>query len=419
MQNYFVRCVEEAIKAQINTHSAIFLEGIGSCGKATTAQFFSKGSYWLNKKDSIDLAKIDPSVVLNGKQPRLIAEWQNAPEVGSELTERLAENQATGQFILTASSAPEDKKNVVQQNSKQISHILMRPMSLAESKESRELVSLKNLFDDGEQKLLNKNKAHSILDTAFLLCRGGWPSAITESQETALGVTKNCYDNLFSHEFCNGGKFRNKKTSVLQHIVKSYSMQISTDAPITLIRDKITSVMGKRLDDKTMVSYIEALQDLYIIEDLPAWNPKLRSNAIVRLTPARYFTDSSIATSALGIKPDDLLQDLRFFEMLFKNFAMRDLRVYSSVSGIKLSHYRDNLGLECDVVAHLDDTHWAAINIRLGGEARIEEAAQDLKRLKRKVACNAPTFMMVLTATGMCYKRADGVYIVPINCLTY
>ncbi len=417
MQDYFVRCVEEAIKAKISTHSVIFLEGISSCGKATTAQLFSKGSYWLNKKDSIDLAKIDPSIALIGSQPRLITEWQNAPEVASELTELLAENQEVGQFILTASSALEDKKSFAPQNSKQIFHIVMRPMSLTESKESRELVSLKGLFDDGEQKLLNKNKAHSILDTAFLLCRGGWPGAITENQETALSVTKNCYDGLFLHEFCKGGKFRNKKTGVLQHIVKSYSMQISTDAPITLIRDKIGSVTGRRLDDKTMVSYIEALQDLYIIEDLPAWNPKLRSNAIVRLTPTRYLTDPSIATSALNIMPDDLLQDLRFFEMLFKNFAIRDLRVYSSIAGIKLSHYRDNLGLECDVVAHLDDK-WAAINIRLGGEERIEKAVDDLKRLKRKVVCNAPAFMMVITATGMCYKRADGVYIVPINCLT-
>lgn len=419
MADYFARCLDRAIKEKLATHSVVVLEGIKACGKAETAQKFCKGSFWLNKKDAIELAKIDASIVLNGEQPRLIAEWQNAPVISAELAEYLKENQTKGQFIITESTRVEDRENSLETKTKQIEHLAMRPMSLTESLESRGLVSFRSLFDDGNQKLLNKNKSHSILETAFLLCRGGWPEAVTSNREEALEITKNCYDSLFVHEFCKNGKFRNKKHNIMQHIVKSYSMQISTDAPIALVRDKICNVTGKRLDDKTMVSYLEALQDLYIIEDLPAWNPKMRSNATVRLTPTRYFSDPSIATSALNITSDALLHDLRFFEMLFKNMVVRDLRIYSELIGAELRHYRDNLGLECDVVALLGKEQWAAINIRLGGEARIEKAVHDLKHLRQKINCNKPTFMMVLTSTGMCYKRADGVYIVPINCLTY
>lgn len=416
MENYFSRCLDGLIQEKLTSNSIVILEGVRGCGKAKVAQRFAKSVYWLDKKDTIDLAKIDSTLALNGEQPRLISEWQNAPILSDELVERIEENQQVGQFILTASSEPEDKEKTL--NSKQVKHLRMQPMSLTESKESRELVSFKGLFEDGEQKLLNKNKSHSILDTAFLLCRGGWPKAVTTNHDEALNITKNCYEDLFAHEFYKNGKFRNKKPRVLQHIVKSYSMTISTDTPITIIRDKICNVTGKKLDSKTMVSYLEALQDLYIVEELPAWNPPMQSNAIVRLTPSRYFADPSIATTALGVTPDVLLHDLRFFEMLFKNMVLRDLRVYSSLFGIKLSHYRDNLELECDVIAHLNDEKWAAINIRLGGEERIEEAVENLKRLRRKVACKKPIFMMVLTAVGMCYNRADGVYIVPINCLT-
>ena len=419
MQEYCARSLDETISKALKEKSTIFIEGIKGCGKATTAKKFSKGSFWLNEKNTIELTEIDPFVALNGEKPRAIAEFQNSPTLANSITEAMEENCDKGQFILTASSDLSDGENFSNIKEEQIARLFLRPMSLTESRESRRLVSFKKLFDGEDIRLLNKNKSATIQDLAFILCRGGWPKAVTAQKAEALDATKNCCNSLLCSDPCQGNLLRGKKQDTLQHILKSYSMQISRGAPVSAVRDKICEVTGKRLDDKTMASYLETLQALFVTEDLPSWSPKMKSNATPRLAPARYLADPSIATNLLSVTPDILLGDLNYFEMLFKNMCLRDLRVYSSLFGAKLSHYRDNLGLECDVVAHLNEDDWAAINIRLGGQRRIEEAVEDLKKLTSKVAEKKPIFTMLVTATGMCYRRADGVYIVPLNCLTY
>ena len=417
MQEYYARSLDVAIATSLEEKSVVLIEGIKGSGKARTAEKFSKGSLWLNDKNTIELAEIDPFVALSGEKPRALCEFQNAPTLANSITEAMEENCDKGQFILTASSDLSDGENFSNIKEEQIARLFLRPMSLTESRESRTLVSFKKLFDGEDIRLLNKNKSATIQELAFLLCRGGWPEAVTAPKGEALNATKNCCNSFLLQDY-QGGVLRGKKLDTLQHILKSYSMLLSRDAPVSAVRDKIREVTGKRLDDKTMASYLGALQALFITEDLPSWSPKMKSNATPRLTPARYLADPSIATNLLSVTPDMLLRDLNYFEMLFKNMCVRDLRVYSSLFGAKLSHYRDNLGLECDVVAHLNEDDWAAINIRLGGQRRIEEAVEDLKKLTSKVAEKKPIFTMVVTATGMCYRRADGVYIVPLNCLT-
>ena len=297
----------------------------------------------------------------------------------------------------------------------------MRPMSLYESEESKGIVSLSELFDNPSLDFLDLNDDFQLNDVAYLLCRGGWPISIQDDKDLGLEITRNYYDSLFVFENSENEKFRNKKPEIFKMILRSYARNISTGAPNSTIIDDVKSSNSRTMDAKTFDEYMDALKDLYIIEDLLAWNPNIRSKTSIRTSPTRHFIDTSIACRALNISPNDLLNDLNSFGLFFEDFAVRDLSVYASTIDGEIRHYRDNSGLECDAILHLPNNKWAAIEIKLGGEKLIQEGADSLNRLKEKLSKKsdetAPTFMMILTACGPLYKRPDGIYVVPINCL--
>ena len=294
-------------------------------------------------------------------------------------------------------------------------------MSLWESKDSKGTVSLKSLFDEVEDFPWDMNEKFDLENVAHLICRGGWPVSVVAPKEIALEITKNYWNGLFVFEDCENERFRNKKPEVLKMIVRSFARHISTEAAISTIIADVRQSNERTMDPKTFDDYMEALKDLYIIEDMEAWNPNIRSKTSIRSTPTRHFVDTSIACRSLGISPDDLMQDLESFGLFFEDMAVRDLRIYADTLGGEVRHYRDNAGLECDAVVHLEDGRWGAVEIKIGGDKLIEDGATSLKTLRNKIVEKseekAPAFMMVLTAVGGTYRRDDGVYVVPINLL--
>ena len=375
----------------------------------------------LNTKQTITMARMNPKWALEGEKPRLIDEWQKAPDLWNQIKDDLDFDYQFGKFILTGSSTPADKTEVHHSGAGRIAPVKMRPMSLWESQESKGTVSLIELFDEKSDYPWDLNSEISLEDIAFLICRGGWPISVRAPKDIAVEITKNYYNGLFVFEDCENERFRNKKPEVLKMILKSYARHISTEAAISTIIADVRQSNERTMDPKTFDDYMEALKDLYVIEDLPAWNPNIRSKTIIRSTPTRHFIDTSIACRALGVSPNDLMNDLESFGLFFEDFAVRDLSIYANAIGGTVTHYRDNTGLECDAVVHLEDGRWGAIEIKLGGDELIEHGAQSLKNLRDKITSiseeRAPSFLMVLTAVGGAYRREDGVYVAPINLL--
>lgn len=367
------------------------------------------------------MAKMNPKAMLMGDTPRLIDEWQKAPDIWNQVKDDLDFNYEFGKYILTGSSTPADKTEVHHSGAGRIAPVQMRPMSLWESKESIGTVSLQDLFDGGKNFPWDMNQNFSLDAIAHLICRGGWPISVLAQKEIAIEITKNYWNGLFVFEDCENERFRNKKPEVLKMIVRSYARHISTEAAISTIIADVRQSNERTMDQKTFDDYMEALKDLYIIEDMTAWNPNIRSKTSIRSTPTRHFVDTSIACRALGVMPEDLLHDLESFGLFFEDMAVRDLRVYAGTIGGEVRHYRDNAGLECDAVVHLEDGRWGAIEIKLGGDNLIESGASSLKKLKNKIEEKSdeksPSFLMVLTAIGGAYQREDGVYVAPINLL--
>lgn len=406
----------------MRTSGALVVAGPKFCGKTTTCMLYQKSFVKLNTQQAISMARMNPKAVLNGEKPRLIDEWQKAPDVWNQVKDDLDFNYEFGKYILTGSSTPADKTTVHHSGVGRIASIKMRPMSLWESQESKGSVSLSALFDGKEDEFpWDMNQDFSLEDVAYLLCRGGWPISVRAPRDIALEVTKNYWNGLFVFEDCENERFRNKKPEVLRMIVRSYARHISTEAAASTIIADVRQSNERTMDAKTFADYMEALNDLYILEDMRAWNPNIRSKTSIRSTPTRHFVDTSIACRALGVSPKDLMGDLESFGLFFEDMAVRDLRIYTESLGGEVLHYRDNAGLECDAVLHLDDGRWGAVEIKLGGDDNIEAGASTLKQLKSKIEEksdeNAPSFLLVLTAVGGAYRREDGVFVAPINLL--
>lgn len=418
---YYKRLIEKEIELKLKTSGAVVVAGPRFCGKTTTCMLYQKSFAKLNTKQSIALARMNPKAVLEGEKPRLIDEWQKAPDVWNCVKDDLDFDYQFGKYILTGSSTPADKTEVHHSGAGRITPVKMRPMSLWESLESKGTVSLGDLFAGKADIPWDLNADFTLDDVAFLICRGGWPISVQAPKNIAVEVTKNYYNSLFVFEDCENERFRNKRPEVLKMIIRSYARHISTEAAASTIIADVRQSNERTMDAKTFDDYMEALKDLYIIEDLSAWNPNIRSKTSIRSTPTRHFIDTSIACRALGVSPADLKNDLESFGLFFEDFAVRDLSVYANSLGGTLSHYRDNAGLECDAVLHLEDGNWGATEIKLGGDELIEAGAQSLMTLKNKIVEKsdekAPSFLMVLTAVGSAYRRKDGVYVVPINLL--
>lgn len=418
---YYKRLIEKDIELKLRTSGAVVVAGPKFCGKTTTCMLYQKSFVKLNTKQTITMARMNPKWALEGEKPRLIDEWQKAPDLWNQIKDDLDFDYQFGKFILTGSSTPADKTEVHHSGAGRIVPVKMRPMSLWESQESKGTVSLIELFDEKSEYPWDLNSEISLEDIAFLICRGGWPISVRAPKDIAVEITKNYYNGLFVFEDCENERFRNKKPEVLKMILKSYARHISTEAAISTIIADVRQSNERTMDPKTFDDYMEALKDLYVIEDLPAWNPNIRSKTIIRSSPTRHFIDTSIACRALGVSPNDLMNDLESFGLFFEDFAVRDLSIYANAIGGTVTHYRDNTGLECDAVVHLEDGRWGAIEIKLGGDELIEHGAQSLKNLRDKITSiseeRAPSFLMVLTAVGGAYRREDGVYVAPINLL--
>lgn len=418
---YYNRLVEKEIALKLQSSGAVLVAGPKFCGKTTTCLRFQKSFIKLNTLQAIQMAKMDPRGILSGEKPRLIDEWQKAPDVWNHIKDDLDFSYEFGKYILTGSSTPADKTQVHHSGAGRIAAVKMRPMTLWESKESSGAVSLKALFEGDNDFPFITNESFTLGDSAYLLCRGGWPISVQAPREIALEVTKNYYGGLFYFADSDNELFRGKKPEVLRMIVRSYARNISTEASLSSITEDVRQSNERSMDPKTFDDYLTALKDLYIIEDVEAWNPNIRSKTSIRSTPTRHFVDPSIACCALGTSPADLMGDLESFGLFFEDLAVRDLSVYAAFLGGNVRHYRDNAGLECDAVIHLEDGRWGAVEIKLGGLDNIEAGATSLKRLEKKLHEKsdeeAPSFLLVLTAVGGAYKRDDGVYVAPINVL--
>lgn len=416
---YVSRLVEKEIEKKLRTSGAIVVAGPKFCGKTTTCMRYQKSFVKLNTKQAIALAKLNPKSVLAGETPRLIDEWQTVPDIWNCVKDDLDDEYQFGKFILTGSSTPVEKTDIHHSGAGRITPIKMRPMSLWESGDSNGKVTLMDLFDGGDGFTTDYNDGFDIEDVAFLICRGGWPISVLAGKDIAIDVTKNYYNGLFLFEDSDNERFRNKKPEVLRMILRSYARHISTEASVSTIIEDVKQNNERSMDAKTFGDYMEALRDLYIIDDLQAWNPNIRSKTSIRTTPTRHFVDTSIACRALQIGPEDLTKDLESFGLFFEDLAVRDLSIYANSLDGEVRHYRDNAGLECDAVIHLEDGRWGAVEIKLGGDKLIEEGAKSLKLLRNKIVeksdHRSPSFLMVLTAVGPSYLREDGVYVASIN----
>ena len=421
MKKYYKRYVEKSIEKKLKSSGAILVAGPKFCGKTTTCSLFAKSIYRINTKSIVTTTRMNPKIALIGDTPHMVDEWQKVPDTWNYIKEDLDIDYQFGKYILTGSSTPADKTEIQHDGAGRIVTLRIRTMSLFESLESNGLISLRELFENKDLNVVSANEKITLEDIAFLICRGGWPLSLMGDKDVALDITKNYYDGLFTFEDSDNEKFRNKKPEVLRMIIRSYARNISTEASLKSIINDVKQSNERTMDEKTFNEYLEALKDLYIIEDMEAWNPNIRSKTSIVSTPTRHFVDTSIACQSLSISPNDLLNDIKSFGLSFEDFAVRDLRVYASVLDGDIRHYRDNAGLECDAIIHLNNGKWGAIEIKLGGNELIDYGAKRLNTLKNKLFeksnTQAPSFMMILTAYGPCYKRNDGIYVVPINML--
>lgn len=422
MQDYKNRIVDEILEKKLKGKGAVLIQGPKWCGKTTTAEQISKSILYMAKSDekeqNLTMAEINPSLLLQGEVPRLIDEWQIAPKLWDAIRYEIDHRNAEGQFILTGSSVPAKMDDVTHSGTGRFAWLLMRPMSLYESGESNGQVSLIELFD-GSKKIEGINNI-DLEKMAFLVCRGGWPRAIFMEEEIALEQAYDYYDAIVNRDISEAdGISRNPER--VKNLMRSYSRNMGTQASNDTLKSDMIANDSTSLDTDTVLSYVNALKKIFVVEEAPAWNPNLRSKTAIRTSDTRYFIDPSIAVASLGIGPKDLINDLNTFGLLFETLCIRDLRVYAESIKGKVYHYRDANDLECNAVIHLRDGSYGLIEIKLGGDSLINEGADTLKKLESRIDITKmknPSFLLVLTATGKyAYRREDGVYVVPIGCL--
>ncbi|WP_353851400.1 DUF4143 domain-containing protein, partial [Sphaerochaeta sp.] len=420
MKEYLPRIADIVLSDRLEAKGAVLIEGPKWCGKTTTALQKAKSVVYmqdpLDKEQNLALAELNPLQLLKGKTPRLIDEWQLAPKLWDAIRFDVDKRDEFNQFILTGSFVPADDMSNSHSGTGRITRMTMRPMSLFESKDSDGSVSLRSLF--GSKNEISADSNISIEELAFLICRGGWPKAIGQSQRVALQQAFDYVDSIVNKDASRVDGIA-KNPQRMKNLLHSYSRFIASDAKITTIRDDMVANDVDTLNYNTVYTYISALKKIFVVEDLPAWNPKLRSKTAIRTTDTRHFTDPSIATASLGIGPQDLLDDLQTMGLFFENLCIRDLRVFAEALDGNVYHYRDKTDLECDAVIHLRNGSFGLVEVKLGGSA-IDTAAGNLLKLQERLDTNRmkhPSFLMILTGTKYAYTRKDGVHVVPIGCL--
>ena len=422
MKEYKKRIADELLKKKLKGKGAVLIQGPKWCGKTTTAEQISNSVLYMDnpedKEQNISLADLQPSLLLTGATPRLIDEWQLAPKLWDAIRFEVDHRGEEGQFILTGSSVPANMDEVTHTGTGRFTWLTMRPMTLYESGESNGSISLLELFNNSTK--LNGISELTLKDVAYLCCRGGWPRSIFMDKETALEQAYDYYNAVVNSDISRVDNI-NRDPERAKNLMRSYARNIGSQVSNETIKDDMINNDLFSLDVDTVLSYINALKKLFVIEESPAWNPNLRSKTAIRTSKTRYFVDPSIAVAALGIGPNDLINDLNTFGLIFESLCIRDLRVYAESINGSVYHYRDASGLECDAVVHLRSGVYGLIEIKLGGDNLINEGVENLIKMKNKIdieKMNNPAFLMVLTATGKyAYQREDGVYIVPIGCL--
>lgn len=421
MKEYFQRVSDKVLLDHLESKGAVLIEGAKWCGKTTSAKHIAKSVVEMDRPDMTgqyqQMARIKPSNLLEGEVPHLIDEWQISPHIWNAVRYEVDQRGEFGQFILTGSSVPARLDESMHTGTGRIVRMRMRPMSLFESMDSNGQVSLSDLFDGNDISAMDN---HSIEDIAFLICRGGWPSALNRTEKVALRQALDYYDAVVNDDISrvDGAKRDSERT---KRVMRSYARNVSTQVSLETIRSDVINNDIETFDKESLYGYLNALKRIFVIEDSPAWHPNLRSKTAIRTSDTRYFIDPSIAVAALGIGPKDLVNDLELMGLIFENLCVRDLRVYADALDGSVYHYRDKTGLECDAVIHLRNGSYGLVEVKLGGDQLIEEGAESLKKLAARIdteKMREPAFMMVLCGVApFAYKREDGVYVVPVACL--
>ena len=426
---------DRLLAEKLEAFGAVLIEGPKYCGKTTLASQQAGSILSMADTDTLGqnlaLARTNISRLLEGETPRLIDEWQIAPQFWDAVRNEVDKRNEDGQFMLTGSAVPPkpkkdengniiEEENIHHTGTGRISRLRLRTMSLWESEDSTGDVSLEELF-------INPDTVDGVSDIdldrlAYLTCRGGWPKAVLKkSEKAALAQAFDYYDSVVSNDIKRVDDI-DRDEELTKRIMRSYARNQGTQATVGTILADIKSNGDERMSDSTVYSYIKALKEIFVIEDSIAWNPNLRSKTAIRTSDTRYFIDPSIATAALGMGPKDLINDMATFGFIFETLAIRDLRVYADALDGKVYHYRDKNNLECDAVIHLRNGSYGLVEVKIGGTEPIREGAESLKTLSSKIdstRMKTPSFMMVLTGIGkFAYKRPeDGVLVVPIGCL--
>ncbi|MFI3262845.1 MAG: ATP-binding protein [Rikenellaceae bacterium] len=419
---YRKRTVDLILEKKLLGKGAVVIEGPKWCGKTTTAEQVAKSILYMASPNKVgqnrSLAEINPQLLLNGETPRLIDEWQIAPKIWDAIRFEVDHRKGVGHFILTGSAVPASTEDIQHTGTGRFAWLTMRPMSLSESGESNGSVSLEELFT--EAKDIAAVNSLSLIDIAYLTCRGGWPDAIDMREDIALEQAYDYLDAVVKSDISRVDNVSRDEERA-KRLMRSYARHQGSQVTLTVIGEDISANEVDVISEQTISSYIQALKKIFVIEDMKAWSPNLRSKTAVRTSDTRYFVDPSIACAALGLGPQDLINDLKSFGFLFETLCVRDLRVYAEYLGGSVYHYRDKNGLECDAVIHLRNGSYGLIEIKLGGDKAIEDGAKTLNAFTKKIDTSKmkePSFKMVLTATGdYAYRRNDGIYIVPIGCL--
>ena len=416
--NYLSRICDSELQDALDAMGAVLIEGAKWCGKTSTAAKIAQSTLFMQNPDNsrsyLQTADTKPSLLLKGDTPRLLDEWQMAPVLWDAVRFEVDKRGLAGQFILTGSAVPADNITA-HTGTGRIARILMRPMSLYESKESNGTVSLAGLFAGNHD--IESMSDLDIEQIAFAICRGGFPASVGKADKIALRMSIDYVEAIINHDISKVDGVE-KNPNRVRLLLRSLARNIATMASVQTILNDVEATETS-ISEKTISAYYNALRRIFVIEPMPAWSPSLRSKTAIRSTLKHHFVDPSIATAVMRINPDALLTDFEYFGFLFEALCARDIRVYAQYIDGEVFHYRDKSGLETDMVTQLRDGRWGAIEVKLGN-SQIEQAAENLLKLKNKIDTNKmrePSFLMVLTGGQYAYQRKDGVLIIPIGCL--
>lgn len=423
MKKYKARIADKMLSRRLLGSGAVLIQGPKWCGKTTTAEQQAKSVVYMDDPEymeqNVELANLSPKKLLSGEVPRLIDEWQLAPQLWDAARFEVDHRDELGQFIFTGSAVPGDTSKIHHSGTGRFAWLTMRTMSLSESGDSTNEVSLEELFANPVADVFATNPLN-IDSLAWLICRGGWPKATMVSKEVALDMAYRYYEAVVHSDISrvdNVSRDPERAKRILRSLARNQCAQITVNTICADLENNDVVATNRN----TVASYIEALKKIFVLEDSLAWNPNLRSKTAIRTSDTRYFSDPSIGVAALGIGPNDLVNDLSTMGLFFESMCIRDLRVYADAIDGTVYHYRDGNGLECDAVVHLRNGNYGLIEVKLGGEKNIEEGAKNLKLLASKIddtKMKSPSFLMVLTGTSRyAVRRDDGVYVVPIGCL--